>query len=161
MSTENCFITIISWAELGGTPLPFETVVVKNSEIEFAIFDSSFSPRMPILVSSCVRLGVVGKEYSPPSGSGRFYAGVYGFVRNLLYIRDVCTLKSTPINGPPLSSETGGHVILSFRPVSLFTDIKSVQDVLDVYAQDIHNMYAAKNWGELLMSVARIISASL
>jgi hypothetical protein len=60
MQYENPFLKIVHWPEVEGSQSSFETVLIKNSDVEFAIFDSCFSPRIPILASSSVSLGASG-----------------------------------------------------------------------------------------------------
>jgi hypothetical protein len=151
----------------------FLTIAVKNSDVTFAIYDSVYAPRMPIVISANLPLRILGCEYKPemvPKSSFRRFllASKQGFLNTG---HRVVTLKSGLINPAPPhtaattprpkreTTTTHGYITFAYEEKPFKIDTSIVQETLNIHAQDIHNSYHAMNWGELVMSLSRLIRA--
>jgi hypothetical protein len=149
----------------------FLTIAVKNSGVTFAIYDSVYAPRMPIIISANLPLRVLGYEYKseivPKSSLGRFLlASKQGFLN---VGNKVVTLKSGLINPAPphaaattpaLKDETTathGYLMFAYEQKRFTVDTSIAQETLNIHAQDIHNSYHAMKWGEMVISLSRLI----
>jgi hypothetical protein len=67
------------------------------------------------------------------------------------------TLKSPKLL-PAKGQEHGGQLFFIFNSGRPNIEVKPIQEALNTHAQDIHNSYAEKMWGDLVMSLARLIA---
>ena len=137
----------------------FTTAVVNKAGLEFAIYDSAYPSRMPIVISSETTPGLLGAEYGAWRNSigpiGQLMARAADAVG--ISALETITLKSSLHASSDAGDEQGGQLVFVFRAKRGVAEVPSVQDALNMHGQDIHNSYANERWGELLISVSRII----
>jgi hypothetical protein len=155
MKTSSPLIESVRWDDTS----EFVTAVVGRAGVEFALYDSAYSPRMPIVISSETTPRLLGEEYVAWRPSTSLMEQLIGRVTYAIGISRIETvaLKSPPLHASDPDSDQGGQMLFIFRPEKWGGVVPRVQIALNIHAQDVHNCYAKRQWGELLISVSRII----
>jgi|GEM_PF-3630138 len=148
-----------------------ETAIIERSGVQFALFDSAYPSRMPIVMSSDTTLKLLGAEYVVWKSGAEWtrqlnrLRGVFGTSRMAtITLKSPTLLPATDDNegedeiASKNSSDHGGQLLFIFAADESEVDVPLVQEALNIHAQDIHNSYASKKWGELAISIGRIIS---
>jgi hypothetical protein len=143
-----------------GNSSEFATAVVSKAGLEFAIYDSAYASRMPIVMSSETTPQLLGQEYVAWRKTESLAERLMERLALAIGISaiETITLKSTLLQPSDAGKDQGGQMLFAFRARKGGVQVPAVQDALDIHGQDVHNSYAAKRWGELLISVSRIIS---
>jgi hypothetical protein len=159
MEASSPLIETVRW---GGIP-EFVTAVVCRAGLEFAIFDSTYPPPVPIVISSETTPRLLGEEYVAWRPAARMLEQLIGRAAAAIGISriETVTLKSPPLLPSAADHGPGGQLLLVFRAQKWAIQVSSSQDALNLNAQDIHNCYGHERWGELLMSVSRVICKCL
>jgi hypothetical protein len=136
----------------------FTTAIVDKAGLEFAMYDSAYASRMPIVISSETTPALLGQEYV----AWRSSSSVQELVSRIKYAMGMATfrtitLKSIPLQSSGVGKDQGGQMLFAFRIKPGRVRVAAIQDALNVHAQDVHNSYAKDRWGELLISVSRIM----
>jgi hypothetical protein len=165
MAISSPLIETLIWDETSQLP----SAVISKSGLEFALYDSAYTSRLPIVISSEITPSLLGAEYVYWRPTENVLEKIIGRITSLIggVTLETITLKSPPLR--PSETETvklsstekdkspGGQLLFMFRAEKWKVDVPGIQESLNVHAQDIHNFYANRRWGELLMSMSRII----
>jgi hypothetical protein len=136
------------------------TVTARSLDDEFALYDSLIDRHMPILLSSNVSLQVLGTEYSmwrPPEPS---WATVARGIRRALgmAVYSVITLKSNKVSSQESATPKFGELVLVLRSQINHGSVPQIQNKLNSYAQELHDLYTSEDYGRMVLSFAKITS---